>query len=167
MDEEIAELRKFRKELNAGAVSLVLLALLEGATAPMYGYQIGRRLDELAEGVSPVKQGTLYPLLRTMESNGLLASEVEPSVTGPPRRYYTITGQGRQILPLWRGAWAETRDFVNAILGEAPPSPAVRRHAAAPLPEARTASSPPPEAGNISPETAAGKTAAPGGNDRG
>jgi PadR family transcriptional regulator PadR len=116
MDLESAELRKFRKELNAGAVSLVLLALLERATAPMYGYQIGRCLEEMAGGAPLVKQGTLYPLLRTMESNGLLRSEVEPSVTGPPRRYYTITEQGRQILPLWRGAWEQTRDFVDATL---------------------------------------------------
>jgi PadR family transcriptional regulator, regulatory protein PadR len=185
MDEESAELKKFRKELSAGAVSLVLLALLDGATAPMYGYQIGRRLDELAEGVSLVKQGTLYPLLRSMESNGLLASEVEPSVTGPPRRYYTITGQGRKVLPQWRGAWEETRDFVDAILGEAPPAAAAQRRAATPPPpppetpenlknpetpetpeNSATDQSPGPEAASTSPESAAGTTAARGGNDR-
>jgi PadR family transcriptional regulator PadR len=111
-----AELRKFRKELSAGAVSLVLLALLDRASAPMYGYQIGRRLEEMAGGAPLVKQGTLYPLLRTMESQGLLSSQVEPSVTSPPRRYYTITDQGRQLLPLWRSAWEQTRDFVDATL---------------------------------------------------
>jgi PadR family transcriptional regulator, regulatory protein PadR len=111
-----AELRKFRKELNAGAVSLVLLALLDRVSAPMYGYQIGRRLEEMAGGIPLVKQGTLYPLLRTMESQGLLRSQVEPSVTSPPRRYYTITEQGRQLLPLWRSAWEQTRDFVDATL---------------------------------------------------
>jgi PadR family transcriptional regulator PadR len=115
-DAESAELRKFRKELNAGAVSLVLLALLDRAAAPMYGYQIGRRLEEMASGAPLVKQGTLYPLLRTMESNGLLRSQVEPSVTSPPRRYYTITERGRQLLPRWRSAWEETRDFVDATL---------------------------------------------------
>jgi len=132
MDEESAELRKFRKELNAGAVSLVLLAVLEQAAEPMYGYQIGRTLEEMAAGAPLVKQGTLYPLLRTMESRGLLLSEVEPSVTGPPRRYYTITEQGRQILPLWRGAWEQTRAFVDVSLGK------TRHHATAaatPAPE--------------------------------
>jgi PadR family transcriptional regulator PadR len=117
MDDESSELRKFRKELNGGAMSLVLLALLERAEEPMYGYQIARCLEEVAGGAPLIKQGTLYPLLRTMEANGLLASEVEPSVTGPPRRYYVIAGQGRQILPLWRGAWEQTRDFVESILG--------------------------------------------------
>ena len=123
MDVERDELRKFRKELNAGAVSLVLLALLDRAREPMYGYQISRRLEEAAGEAPAVKQGTLYPLLRTMEGNGLLQSEVEPSITGPPRRYYTITGQGRDILPLWRGAWEQTRDFVDSILGSASPRP--------------------------------------------
>jgi PadR family transcriptional regulator, regulatory protein PadR len=119
METDGAELRKFRKELNAGAVSLVVLALLERSLAPMYGYQIGRCMEEMAGGAPLVKQGTLYPLLRTMESNGLLHSEVEPSVTGPPRRYYRITHQGRQILPLWRHAWEQTRGFVDAALGGA------------------------------------------------
>lgn len=128
MDEESPELRKFRKELNGGAMSLVLLALLERAEEPMYGYQIARRLEEAAGGAPLVKQGTLYPLLRTMEGNGLLASEVEPSVTGPPRRYYVIADPGRQILPLWRGAWEQTRHFVESILGaqrpdQQPPAP--------------------------------------------
>jgi len=113
-----AELRKFRKELSSGAVSLVLLALLERAPVPMYGYQIARRLEEIAGGAPLVKQGTLYPLLRTMEARGLLSSEVEPSVTSPPRRYYTATEQGRRILPLWRSAWEQTRGFVDAILDE-------------------------------------------------
>jgi PadR family transcriptional regulator, regulatory protein PadR len=128
MEMESAEIRKFRKELNVGAVSLVLLALLDRATMPMYGYQIGRCLEEVAGDAPLVKQGTLYPLLRSMESQGLLSSEVEPSIAGPPRRYYTITGQGRRVLPLWRGAWEQTRDFVDATLSDArPPAPAAAR----------------------------------------
>jgi PadR family transcriptional regulator, regulatory protein PadR len=173
MDEESAELKKFRKELNAGAVSLVLLALLDGAAAPMYGYQIARRLDELADGTSLVKQGTLYPLLRSMESNGLLASEVEPSVTGPPRRYYTIAEPGRRLLPLWRGAWEQTRDFVDSVLGGAlssavPDAATIEAGgdslapAAGPaMPAAET-----PAAATPSPSNIAGTPAAPEGDDR-
>ena len=65
MDRDAPEVRKFQKELNAGALSLVLLALLERAAAPMYGYQIARELEERHGGTPLVKQGTLYPLLRT------------------------------------------------------------------------------------------------------
>ena len=104
-------LRKFRKELHAGTVSLVLLALLDGAEEPMYGYEIAKHLDE--EGSLPVKQGALYPVLRSLEGQGLLESSVEPSVSGPPRKYYGITAEGRAVLNEWSEAWRSTRDFVE------------------------------------------------------
>src|SRR5678815_1688046 len=93
---ELAELqlRKFQKELSAGTVSLALLAVLGAATDPMYGYQIAKRLEQVGQGVLAGKQSALYPVLRNLESAGLLASEVEPSVSGPPRRYYRITPMG-------------------------------------------------------------------------
>ena len=94
----------------------MLLALLERAAAPMYGYQIGRSLEEKASGAPLVKQGTLYPLLRTMEANGLLRSEVEPSVTSPPRRYYTITAKGRKTLEAQRKSWREFTAAVGRII---------------------------------------------------
>jgi PadR family transcriptional regulator PadR len=109
--------RKLRKELNAGTVSLVLLALLERAGEPLYGYQIAKRLDERTPDGSPVKHGTLYPVLRSLQLQGLVTSSVEPSVSGPPRRYYTITDGGREALTLWKDAWRRTRDLVEAALG--------------------------------------------------
>jgi PadR family transcriptional regulator PadR len=62
------------------------------------------------------KQSALYPVLRNLDAAGLLASEVEPSVAGPPRRYYRITDQGRATLRAWTGSWNETRDFVDHVL---------------------------------------------------
>lgn len=110
-----ASTRKFQKELSAGIVSLALLALLERADRPLYGYQISKELEGFGEGM-PVKQGTLYPVLRSLESQGLLSSEVEPSVTGPPRRYYRVTDEGRQALDQWRASWMRTRRFIDAVL---------------------------------------------------
>jgi PadR family transcriptional regulator, regulatory protein PadR len=111
-----AMLRKFQKELNAGTVSLVLLAILDRSLEPLYGYQIAKSIESAwAEGV-PVKQGTLYPVLRSMEEHGLLESRVEPSVSGPPRKYYSITDRGRAVLGDWRAAWVRTRDFVDTTL---------------------------------------------------
>ncbi len=104
---------KFQKELNAGLVSLVLLSILDQAGEDLYGYQIAKRLQHIAEGSSPVKQGALYPVLRQLSANGLLASRIVPSYSGPPRRYYQITAAGRQLLAEWRGIWRTTRDFVN------------------------------------------------------
>ncbi len=107
-------LRKFQKELSSGIVSLALLALLAHADEPLYGYQIAKELEGFGE--VPVKQGTLYPVLRSLEAGGLLTSEVEPSVSGPPRRYYQVTEEGRQAIGLWQGSWIRTREFIDAVL---------------------------------------------------
>jgi PadR family transcriptional regulator, regulatory protein PadR len=110
-----ASVRKFQKELSAGIVSLALLALLARAEEPIYGYQIAKELESYGEGL-PVKQGTLYPVLRSLEAGQLLESRVEPSVSGPPRRYYSITDEGRKAIDLWIDTWNRTREFVDAVL---------------------------------------------------
>ena len=105
--------QKFQRELNAGLVGLVLLAVLDQAGEDLYGYQIAKRLQRLAAGSPPVKQGALYPVLRQLSANGLLASRIVPSYSGPPRRYYRITARGQRTLAEWRGTWRATRDFVD------------------------------------------------------
>jgi PadR family transcriptional regulator PadR len=107
--------QKFQRELNAGLVGLVLLAVLDQADEDLYGYQIAKRLQLLADGISPVKQGALYPVLRQLSANGLLASRIVPSYSGPPRRYYRITENGRRTLGEWRDIWHATRDFVDGF----------------------------------------------------
>ena len=111
--------KKFQKELNAGTAALVLLSILDRAVEPMYGYQIARLIEENAADMPMMKQGTLYPVLRSLESNELLESNVEPSVSGPPRRYYTITENGRRTLKRWREIWTQTKTIVDAVLGGA------------------------------------------------
>jgi PadR family transcriptional regulator PadR len=108
--------QKFQRELNAGLVGLVLLAVLDQADEDLYGYQIAKRLQQLADGSPPVKQGALYPVLRQLSANGLLASRIVPSYAGPPRRYYRITEAGRAQLAEWRGIWRGTRDFVDEFM---------------------------------------------------
>jgi PadR family transcriptional regulator PadR len=107
--------RKFQKELNSGLVGLVLLSVLDRASSDLYGYQIAKQLQGMSEGGSPMKQGALYPVLRALSANGLLASRVVPSYAGPPRRYYRITGLGRETLANWLAAWKNTRDFVDTV----------------------------------------------------
>ena len=98
-----SHLRKFQKELSVGTVSLALLAVLGAASEPMYGYQIAKLLEEYSGESAFMKQGALYPVLHSLENNGLLKSSVEPSVSGPPRRYYEITPEGRETLITWQG----------------------------------------------------------------
>jgi len=117
--EEEAIIRKFQKELNSGTASLVVLGLMDQSSEPLYGYQIAKLLEQLAEGRLPMKQGALYPVLRAMESKGLLESRVEPSTSAPPRRYYTVTEPGHQMLQEWTAIWGTTRNFIDRVLAEA------------------------------------------------
>ena len=112
--------RKFQRELSAGLVALVLLSILERAGTELYGYQIAKQLQQDGDRVALIKHGALYPVLRTLSANGLLGSRVEPSQSGPPRRYYQITPAGRDALTRWAGIWRDTRDFVDRFV----PAPA-------------------------------------------
>lgn len=116
MEEINDAIKKFQKELNGGTSSLVLLSVLGNAESPMYGYQIARLVEARTKDADIMKQGALYPVLRSLESTGLLVSEVEPSVSGPPRRYYRITETGQKTLTKWKEIWHQTREFVDAIL---------------------------------------------------
>ena len=116
MDEIQEAIRKFQKELSSGTSALVLLGVLNRAKAPMYGYQIAKLIEKGSNHSSIVKQGALYPVLRSLEATGMLESEVEPSVSGPPRRYYHITPYGRSALEKWKELWEHTRTFVDTML---------------------------------------------------
>ena len=115
MNDLTTQTKKFQKELNAGTSSLVLLSVLSRSKEPMYGYQIAKHIDTGSDEV-PVKQGALYPVLRSLEAGGLLESRVEPSISGPPRRYYQITPTGRDTLRQWIEIWNRTRTFVESTL---------------------------------------------------
>lgn len=110
--------KKFQKELNSGTASLVLLSVLDRAKEPMYGYQIAKLIEAQDESVQMMKQGALYPVLRSLENSGLLESYVDPSITGPPRRYYKITKSGQETLDAWAKIWNQTKAFVDTLLEE-------------------------------------------------
>ena len=113
--------KKFRKELSAGTVSLALLSILAQAKEPLYGYQIGKLVGAGDEGSDAsaisVKQGAIYPVLRSLEIQELLSSERELSDSGPPRKYYQVTKSGKDTLKAWTEIWNETKTFVDKVLG--------------------------------------------------
>lgn len=108
--------KKFQKELNSGTAALVLLSILARADEPMYGYRIAKLMEADDESIPMMKQGALYPVLRSLESNGLLESYVDPSISGPPRRYYKITDSGLVTLNSWTSIWVHTKKFVDNFL---------------------------------------------------
>ena len=85
-------------------------------TEDLYGYEIAKRLAIANEGTSIFKEGTIYPVLRALSAGNLLTSRIVPSYSGPPRRYYRITEQGRSVLAEWTAIWVGTRGFVDRFI---------------------------------------------------
>jgi len=116
MDDSDGQARKFQKDLNAGLVALVLLAVLARSAEDLYGYEIAKRLQRANQGDALFKEGTIYPVLRALAAAGLLTSRVVPSYAGPARRYYRITDEGRAMLSQWSEIWRRTRGFVDRFI---------------------------------------------------
>ena len=104
-------LAKLTQELRRGILVLATLSQLEEAK---YGYAL---INNLAERGLDIEQGTLYPLLRRLEAQGLLQSEwnVEGS---RPRRYYTISPDGSRLLELLKVEWRDLTTVIDVLLDD-------------------------------------------------
>ena len=96
-------------ELRRG---VIVLAVLSQLGTEQYGYSL---LKLLADQGLDVDQGTLYPLLRRLESQGLLAS-VWKLEEARPRRYYVISPEGREMLPRLKEEWNNIVAMMAAML---------------------------------------------------
>ena len=101
--------QKLTQELRRG---ILVLAALSQLKEEKYGYSL---INSLAEKGLDIEQGTLYPLLRRLEEQGLLKSEwnVEGS---RPRRYYQISSDGTRILQKLTGEWRNLTDVMEKLL---------------------------------------------------
>lgn len=98
-------------ELRRGTLVLLVLSQLE---KPMYGYNLVKRLDK---GGIPIEANTLYPLMRRLESQGLLQSEWETNAS-KPRKYYVITNEGKSVLEKFKTYWYSFSESVNRLIEE-------------------------------------------------
>ena len=105
---------KLELELRRG---VVVLATLSQLRAPRYGYALRQAL---AERGMPIEEGTLYPLLRRLESQGLLKSEWKTDL-GSPRRYYVLNAEGRKLLKKLVESWTGMNTAMNSLLQEETP----------------------------------------------
>lgn len=108
--------KDFQKGLYTGITVLILLSVVAGAKEPIYGYQIAKKIEKNNEDIPIIKLGTLYPVLRSLEKDGLLESKIYPSVTGPPRRYYSITKHGILALKQLSATWQRGKEFVDNLM---------------------------------------------------
>lgn len=100
----------FSLELRRGALVLVVLAQLR---REQYGYSLKQAL---ADGGIDINEGTLYPLLRRLEKQGLLESDWRVVDNTRPRRYYRISQAGETILTNLTGEWQTLIRSVNEML---------------------------------------------------
>lgn len=103
------QIDNLRLELRRGVVVLAVLSQMDTAR---YGYSL---IQRLAERGLDVEEGTLYPLLRRLEKQGLLESEWDTSESRP-RKYYTISASGREVLAALMVEWDETVRMMHKVI---------------------------------------------------
>jgi len=109
MTESAEQINQLRLELRRGVVVLAVLSQMDVAR---YGYSL---IQQLAEQGLDIEEGTLYPLLRRLEKQGLLESEWEVGESRP-RKYYRISAVGREVLATLSADWFETVKMMQGIL---------------------------------------------------
>lgn len=103
------------KSLLAGNTALLVLRLLR--EDDLYGYQMIERLREKSDDTFSLKAGTLYPLLHTLETQGLVQSYEQAADGGRIRKYYHLTDAGRARLAEKTEEWRAFSGAVDRVLG--------------------------------------------------
>ena len=97
-------------QLRKGVLDMCVLALL--ARQDGYAYDIASRLaEEIGMG-----EGTIYPLMRRMQADGLVKTYLEESSSGPPRKYYQLTKAGHSALANQKTEWNAFTGAVARVL---------------------------------------------------
>ena len=112
-------------QLRKGALDLCVLALL--ARGDSYAYEIA---SLLADGIG-MGEGTIYPLMRRMQADGLVTTYLEESSSGPPRKYYRLTRAGHAAFEAQKAEWNAFTDSVAKVLSDAKSSGATTKPAGA------------------------------------
>ena len=105
---------KVNRELLKGSTNLLVLSLLEEEN--MYGYQMIRKLSEKSKNVFELQEGTLYPILHSLEEKNYIISYWD-TTGAKKRKYYTITEEGKNHLKEMRNEWKVFSTGVNQVVG--------------------------------------------------
>jgi PadR family transcriptional regulator, regulatory protein PadR len=92
-----------RSQLLKGILDGCILAVIE--KEPVYGYELSKKLQ--AAGLNEVSEGTIYPVLLRLQKNGYIRGEMQPSESGPNRKYYYLTDTGHEALRDIAQEWEE------------------------------------------------------------
>ena len=104
-------------DILRGYTDTIILRQLAGGDS--YGYQINKRVAEISGGGLEMKEATLYPAFRRLETAGYIRSYWGDEMSGARRRYYALTNEGREKLLQDCEAWQETKRLIDRLLEEA------------------------------------------------
>jgi PadR family transcriptional regulator, regulatory protein PadR len=97
-----------------------MLILKTLALAPMHGYGIGVRLQQISRGVFQVNAGSLFPALRRLERDGLIVGEWRITENNRRAKYYALTADGRARLKREARDWEAQASAIARILKATP-----------------------------------------------
>jgi PadR family transcriptional regulator PadR len=93
-----------------------LLILKALALAPLHGYGIGQRIEQMSDGVFRITLGALYPALQRLERNGHVKGSWSTSDNNRRARYYSLTPAGRKRLSSGQKSWERTVAAMMRVL---------------------------------------------------
>jgi transcriptional regulator len=103
-----------RLELLQGTLDLLILRTL--ATGAKHGWAVSERIQQISNDVLRVNQGSLYPALHRLESQGLINAEWKTSEQGKRARFYRLTAAGRKQLERATNNWARVANAIGRVL---------------------------------------------------
>lgn len=105
---------KQKSDLPQGTLDLLILKSL--SLGPMHGYGVGLRIQQLAEEMLQIEEGTLYPALYRIEQKGWIKSEWGVSENNRRARFYKLTRAGRKQLAVEESQWERLTSAVAKVL---------------------------------------------------
>jgi len=109
---------KIEKSLLSGSTPMLVLSLLKDGDK--YGYEMIEALAQRSDDTFLLKEGTLYPLLHTLEKEGLVKSYSKTAPSGRERKYYHLTPAGGERLDYKEKEWRLFSEKVNAVISVSP-----------------------------------------------
>lgn len=105
------DIEKSLIQMRKGNLELCILSIIQRSDA--YAPEI---IEELKQNEIIVVEGTIYPLLTRLKNNGILEYRWEESSSGPPRKYYTLTSDGKEFLNQLKQAWVQLSQTIQKII---------------------------------------------------
>ncbi|MHC4620076.1 MAG: PadR family transcriptional regulator [Planctomycetota bacterium] len=108
---------KFESQLLKGIAPAVVLEIL--SRGKMYGYELSEAVEQRSNNILTLGKGTLYPLLYNLEAKKLVKGKWESTDSGRQRRYYSITGKGKDQLAKQKAQLKQLTAGLNLVFGGA------------------------------------------------